>query len=182
MPGRPGPPDGVLAERAQDGDTSAFETLVLRHQDTVFRVALRTLGDRDEAADTAQEALITAWRRLPSLRDADRFRPWLLRIAARGALDAARARAPEHPIPEGAEYADPAAGPANRAVGGALRQALDHALADLPPPQRICWILREMEGLGYEEIADVVEATPTAVRGRIHRARTRLVEALEPWR
>lgn len=182
MAGRPDPPDGVLAERAQDGDTAAFEALVRRHKDAVFRIALRTLADHDEAADAAQEALVTAWRRLPDLTDADRFRPWLYRIAARRALNAVRARAASGPLPEEADVPDRSPGPAGHAIGSGLRQALDQALAGLPPPQRICWILREMEGLGYEEIAEVVDATPTAVRGRIHRARTRLVEALEPWR
>ncbi len=176
-------PESVLVERAQDGDDHAFEALVRRHQDVVYRIALRTLGNAAEARDTAQEALITAWRRLPDLRDPHTFPAWLHRIVGRLALNALRARRPEDP----AEADDPGirergAGPADRAIATDLHEALAKALSGLPPPQRICWVLREMEGLGYEEIAEIVDTTPTAVRGRIHRARTHLVEALEPWR
>ncbi|MFW5418800.1 RNA polymerase sigma factor [Nocardiopsis sp. CNT-189] len=178
-----GIPEASLVERAQDGDTAAFEALVRTHQHAVYRMALRTLRDEAEAADAAQEAFITAWRRLPDLRDVRTFRAWLLRITARRALNLLRSRRPGIPLGEaGADPPDPDPGPAGRAAAAGLREALEVALAGLPPPQRTCWLLREMEGLGYEEIADIVGATPTAVRGRIHRARTRLVEALEPWR
>ncbi|PSK95856.1 RNA polymerase ECF family sigma subunit [Murinocardiopsis flavida] len=174
--------DETLVERAQDGDTGAFEELVRRHQDTVFRIALRTLDDHGEAADAAQEALITAWRKLPDLGDARTFRAWLYRIAHRRALNIIRARRATAAIDDEAAVPDPASGPEHQSMASSLRAALDTALAGLPPPQRTCWILRELEGLGYEEIAEIVDATPTAVRGRIHRARTQLVEALEPWR
>ncbi|MBR8742229.1 RNA polymerase sigma factor [Nocardiopsis sp. MG754419] len=177
------PPESLLVERAQDGDEHAFERLVRLHQDSVYRIALRTLGDAAEARDTAQEALITAWRRLPDLRDPQTFRAWLYRIVGRLALNAVRARRPEAPdAPEEDKYEERSAGPADRALATDLHQALVKALAGLPPPQRICWVLKEMEGLGYEEIAEIVDTTPTAVRGRIHRARTHLVEALESWR
>jgi RNA polymerase sigma-70 factor (ECF subfamily) len=61
-------------------------------------------------------------------------------------------------------------------------RALTLALAQLPPPQRACWLLREVHGRSYQEIADLVDATPTAVRGRIARARAELVEVMKPWR
>ncbi|GAA1094292.1 sigma-70 family RNA polymerase sigma factor [Nocardiopsis exhalans] len=175
-------PESVLVEWAQDGDDRAFEALVRRHQDVVYRIALRTLGNAAEARDTAQEALITAWRKLPGLRDPHTFPAWLHRIVGRLALNALRARRPEEPAEEDAEFRERGAGPADRALATDLNEALREALSGLPPPQRICWVLREMEGLGYEEIAEIVDTTPTAVRGRIHRARTHLVEALEPWR
>ncbi|PWV47973.1 RNA polymerase sigma factor [Nocardiopsis sp. L17-MgMaSL7] len=176
-------PESVLVERAQDGDDRAFEILVRRHQDAVYRIALRTLGDAAEARDAAQEALITAWRKLPDLRDPKAFPAWLHRMVGRLALNALRARRPEDPAEEDHEGLwERGAGPADSALATDLHEALREALSGLPPPQRICWVLREMEGLGYEEIAEIVDTTPTAVRGRIHRARTHLVEALEPWR
>ncbi|GAA1100954.1 RNA polymerase sigma factor [Nocardiopsis composta] len=178
-----GPPEAALVERAQDGDTAAFEALVRRHQGAVYRIALRTLLDEADAADAAQEAFLTAWRNLPELRAPEAFPAWLHRIAARRALNVLRARRPERPDDEeAAALPDPGAGPAQHSVAGGLREALLAALAGLPPPQRLCWVLRELEGLGYREIAEITDSTPTAVRGRIHRARTRLVEALEPWR
>ena len=176
-------PESVLVERAQDGDDRAFESLVRLHQDSVYRIALRTLGNAAEARDTAQEALITAWRKLPELRDPHTFRAWLHRIVGRLALNSVRARRPEEPAEDDhTGLREQAAGPADRALATDLDEALREALSGLPPPQRICWVLREMEGLGYEEIAEIVDTTPTAVRGRIHRARTYLVEALESWR
>lgn len=180
-----GPPESLLVEWAQDGDEQAFESLVRLHQDAVYRIALRTLGDPAEARDTAQEALVTAWRKLTELRDPLAFRAWLYRIVGRLALNTVRARRPEDPGDEPDEeprFTESSADPADRAVATNLRAALREALAGLPPQQRICWVLRESEGLGYEEIAEIVDSTPTAVRGRIHRARTHLVEALESWR
>ncbi|MCY9783988.1 sigma-70 family RNA polymerase sigma factor [Nocardiopsis sp. EMB25] len=174
--------ESVLVERAQDGDDRAFETLVRRHQDTVYRIALRILREPADARDAAQEALVTAWRKLPELADTESFAAWLNRIVGRRALNVLRARRPETPIEDGERIMAAGPGPVAEAFAGGLREALFEALSGLPPPQRVCWILREMEGLGYEEIAEIVDATPTAVRGRIHRARTHLVEALESWR
>jgi RNA polymerase sigma-70 factor, ECF subfamily len=175
-------PEAVLVERAQDGDDTAFELLLLRYQDTVYRIALRILRDPGDARDAAQEALIAAWRKLPELRDPEVFGAWLKRIAGRRALNLLRVRTDTEPIDEQAAPDPRADGPVAEALAGDLREALFHALAELPPSQRTCWVLREMEGWGYEEIAEVVDATPTAVRGRIHRARAHLVKALAPWR
>lgn len=175
-------PETVLVERARSGDDGAFEMLLHRYQDTVYRIALRILRDPGDARDAAQEALITAWRKLPELRDPAVFGPWLKRIAGRRALNLLRARTDTEPIDERTDPGSREAGPAAEALAGDLRGALSQALAGLPPAQRTCWVLREMEGWGYEEIAEVVDATPTAVRGRIHRARAHLVKALAPWR
>lgn len=175
-------PESVLVERAQDGDDRAFEDLVRRYQDTVYRIALRVLRDPADARDAAQEALITAWRRLPELADPRSFPAWLNRIVGRRALNMLRARKPVEPVEDDERLEAREPGPVGETLAGDLREALLEALSGLPPPQRICWVLREMEGLGYEEIAEIVDTTPTAVRGRIHRARTHLVEALEPWR
>ncbi|GLU47631.1 RNA polymerase sigma factor [Nocardiopsis ansamitocini] len=175
--------DSVLVEHAQDGDTSAFELLVRRYQNPVYRIALRVTGNEGDAADAAQEAFIAAWRQLPELDNPATFSGWLYRIVSRRALNSIRSRRPTSPIGEdGAELPDPSIGPEHHSVATDLRSALAKALENLPPPQRVCWTLRELEGMSYEEIAAIVDATPTAVRGRIHRARTHLVEALKPWR
>ncbi|MDE3723505.1 sigma-70 family RNA polymerase sigma factor [Nocardiopsis sp. N85] len=175
-------PEPVLVERAQDGDDSAFEILLRRHQDTVYRITLRILREPGDARDAAQEALITAWRKLPTLREPAGFGAWLRRIAGRRALNVLRARADTDPIDEESAPDLPGREPDAEVLAGDLREALSRALSGLPPSQRTCWVLREMEGWGYEEIAEVVDATPTAVRGRIHRARAHLVKALAPWR
>ncbi|CAM4060228.1 RNA polymerase sigma factor [Nocardiopsis rhodophaea] len=175
--------DTALVKRARDGDAAAFEMLVRRHQDTVYRIALRILNDPADAADTSQEALVAAWRALPDLDDPETFRAWLYRIVTRRALNAARARTPESPtdLLEG-DRPGRGPGPEHHTVASGLRDALAQALLDLPPQQRVCWILYEMEQMTYGEIAETVGVTTGAVRGRIHRARAHLVEALKPWR
>ncbi|MBB6174897.1 RNA polymerase sigma-70 factor (ECF subfamily) [Nocardiopsis mwathae] len=183
MANTPHSDDTPLVKRARDGDAAAFEALVRLHQDTAYRIALRILNAPADAADATQEALVAAWRSLPDLDDPATFRAWLYRIVTRRALNAARARTPESPtdLSEG-ERPGRAAGPEHHTVAGGLRDALAQALLDLPPQQRVCWILYEMEEMSYSEIAETVDATPDAVRGRIHRARAHLVEALKPWR
>lgn len=173
-------PEALLVERAQERDEQAFEALVRRHQDAVYRTTVRILVDPSEAHDAAQEALITAWRRLPELADPHTFPAWLHRIAVRRALNVVRVR-----VPRPAEDPDQRTvltGPVDHTLSDALREALWTALFRLPPSQRVCWVLREMEEMGYEEIGRAVGATPDAVRGRVHRARIRLMKELEAWR
>jgi RNA polymerase sigma-70 factor (ECF subfamily) len=185
--GRPRPAgtcldDATLVVRAREGDTTAFETLVHRYQDPVFRIAARILADRHDAADAAQEAFITAWRCLHDISAEQAFAAWLYRITITRALSAARARRPQLPLDETATCRDRSPGPEQHAQACVLRAALRSALTRLTPAQRACWILREMEGMSYEEVAAILHTTPGAVRGRLHRARTQLAEELKSWR
>jgi RNA polymerase sigma-70 factor (ECF subfamily) len=185
--GRPRPAgtgldDATLVVRAREGDTSAFEALVRRYQDPVFRIAARILTDPHDAADAAQEAFITAWRRLHDLSAEQAFAAWLYRITVTRALSAARARRPLVPLDERTAGPDRSPGPGQHAQADGLRAALASALTRLTPGQRSCWILRETEGMSYEEVAAILHTTPGAVRGRLHRARTQLAEELKSWR
>jgi RNA polymerase sigma-70 factor (ECF subfamily) len=177
------PDDATLVARSGDGDIHAFEQLVLRYQSPMYRLALRMLGNRSDAEDTVQDVFLTAWRRLPELRADAAFVGWLYRITTNRCLNLLRARRPT------VEF-DPEATTSRRAdtqperateVSGEL-SALTEALATLTPSQRACWLLREAHGRSYEEIASIVDATPTAVRGRIARARAQLAEVMRPWR
>lgn len=174
--------DATLVVRAREGDTSAFEALVRRYQDPVFRIAARILTDPADAADAAQEAFITAWRRLHDISAEQAFAAWLYRITVTRALSAARARRPHVPLDETTAVPDRSPGPGQHAQADRLRAALRSALTRLTPAQRACWILREMEGMSYEEVATILRTTPGAVRGRLHRARTQLAEELRSWR
>jgi RNA polymerase sigma-70 factor, ECF subfamily len=173
--------DVTLVVRAREGDVVAFSALAERHQAALYRVALRLLGNAADAEDALQEALLEAWRRLDRFRGDSAFRTWAYRIVTNRCLDLLRQRratvdldAVTEPVaresPERAAEAD--AGLA--AVGAALRT--------LPADQRACFVLRELEGLGYTEIAEITGASETAVRGRIHRARTTLAGVLRAWR
>lgn len=175
--------DATLVVRAREGDIGAFEVLVRRYRVPVYRIAARIITDPCSAADTAQEAFITAWRLLHEIKAEQAFAAWLYRITVTRALSVIRAQRPQDPLDETcAAVPDRFPGPEEHALADGLAAALRCALNRLTPEQRACWILREMEGMSYEEVARILHTTPGAVRGRLHRARPQLAEELKPWR
>jgi RNA polymerase sigma-70 factor (ECF subfamily) len=175
--------DGTLVARARDGDVRAFEMLVRRYQGRIYALALRMMGNGAEAQDIVQDVFLTAWRRLPELRADAAFVGWLYRTASNRCLAQLRRRKPVNELePEGKATTDAREDPQRAAqVSGQLR-ALEGALATLTPQQRACWLLREAHGRSYDEIAELVDATPASVRGRIARARLELAKVMQPWR
>jgi RNA polymerase sigma-70 factor (ECF subfamily) len=172
----------TLAVRAGEGDAGAFEELVVRHQDQVYRLALRMLGSAAEAEDVTQEAFLAAWRGLPTLREQGAFGGWLYRLAVNRCLNVLRARRPSAEVDlEALRSTRAAEQPEAAAESGAQMAALAEALQLLTPEQRACWILRELHGCSYGEIAQIVGVTTTAVRGRIARSRAVLAEVMRPW-
>lgn len=174
--------DATLVARAREGDAAAFEALVGRYRVPVYRIAAGILPDTGSAADTVQETFVTAWRRLYEVKDEQAFAAWLYRITVTRALSTLRAVRPYVPLDELDAVSDRCPGPEDQAVANGLAAALRCALNHLTSEQRICWILREMEGLSYEEVATILHTTPGAVRGRLHRARPQLAAELMPWR
>jgi RNA polymerase sigma-70 factor (ECF subfamily) len=174
--------DATLVVRAREGDVTAFEALVLRYRVPVYRIAARIVTDPGRAADTAQEAFITAWRLLHEIKAEQAFAAWLYRITATRALSAIRAPRRLVSLDETVGTADRSPGPEEHALSAGLTAALRCALNNLTPEQRACWILRELEGMSYEEVAAILHTTPGAVRGRLHRARPQLAAELKPWR
>jgi RNA polymerase sigma-70 factor (ECF subfamily) len=174
--------DATLVVRAREGDVTAFEDLVRRYRVPVYRIAVRILNDPGSAADTAQEVFVTAWRRLPEVKAEQAFAAWLYRIVVTRAVSTLRAIRPCVPLDETAPARDRYPGPEEHALADGLATALRCALNHLTPEQRACWILREMEGLSYEEVATILHTTPGAVRGRLHRARPQLAKELTSWR
>ena len=171
----------TLVVRAQEGDTTAFEALARRHQARLYRLAIRVMNDPVEAEDALQEALIDAWRRIDRYRLESSFATWMYRIVTCRCMDMLRKRKPV-PIEQVDDQAPAPDNPARAAELDAELTALGRAVAGLPDEQRICWVLRELEGLGYAEIAGIVGVSEDAVRGRIHRARVKLAEVMAPWR
>lgn len=124
------------------------------------------------------------WRQLPTLGEPERFRGWLYRIATNRCMSVLRLRAPRQTLPAPEENLDrEAAGtdPADQAEAAVGMQDLDGALRDLPDEQRICWVLREMHDLSYDEIARSTGQPVSTVRGRIARARKALAVRMSPW-
>ncbi|HEY6421883.1 MAG TPA: sigma-70 family RNA polymerase sigma factor [Pseudonocardiaceae bacterium] len=175
--------DLTLVVRAQEGDTRAFEALVRRHQRRLYRLAVRLLGNTSDAEESVQEAFVAAWRQLNGFRGEAAFSSWMYRIVTNRCLTLVRARRPVLALDELGEQADPeGASPEQAAEAHDRATALDRALQQLSAEQRACWILRELHGLSYDDIAAIVGASVDAVRGRLYRARCTLAEVMAPWR
>jgi len=160
-------------DAARAGDLDAFEVLVRRHQAPVYRVALRMLGTAADAEDVAQETFVQAWRSLARFHGNSAFSTWLYRIATNHSLDVLAKRRPSEGLDDlqGDSSLDPAAIYAQRErTAGVL-----DAVQAMPPEQRAPLVLREFEGLSYEEIGKVLGISLAAVKGRIHRARLALI-------
>ncbi|WP_271985911.1 RNA polymerase sigma factor [Pseudoclavibacter terrae] len=174
--------DECLAGLASLGDAHAFDLLVQRYRTLMYVCARRRLGSDAEADDVVQESLAHAWTKLSTLKDLAAVRSWMLRIVASRSVDVLRRRR-EHASVEEAEFAAPDDGsPTTNAQLALLSAALHVALSNLPEPQRRCWVLRELESLSYQEIADELELPVSTVRGAIARARKALAVAMAEWR
>ncbi|MGB3442031.1 MAG: sigma-70 family RNA polymerase sigma factor [Actinophytocola sp.] len=173
----------TLVARARDGDARAYEEVVRRYQAPIYRLGLRMLSSTVDAEDVAQEVFLTAWRRLPRLRDDAAFAGWLYRATTNRCLNLIRARRPVADVElDTRESPSADGGPEQAAEAGARLSALVSALGALTPEQRACWLLREIHGRSYDEIARTIGTTATTVRGRIARARAVLAEVMSPWR
>ncbi len=173
-------PDGLLAGRAADGDSRAFEALVRRHTPLMRAYATRLTGSATDADDVVQDAFITAWNTLDSLREPDAVKGWLMRIVSRKAIDRMRRSRPESSLEE---WDAPAvnADPEQYTVLHTQLAAVGHVLVTLPHLQRECWILREIGGYSYQDIADELAVPLPTVRGALGRARQALIRGMEDW-
>ncbi|MEX0683737.1 MAG: sigma-70 family RNA polymerase sigma factor [Dehalococcoidia bacterium] len=174
-----------LIARARGGDLGAFNVLVERYETPVFNLCFRMLGG-PAAEDAAQEAFISAFRFLERFRGGS-FRAWLFRIAANACYDEMRRKKARPAVsldqPRG-EDQRPFDAPDNeptmeeRAANTELRQALQHALDQLPAEQRLAIVLCDVQGMDYAEIALVMDVSLGTVKSRISRARFRMREMM----
>jgi RNA polymerase sigma-70 factor, ECF subfamily len=185
---RPVDPDDIDAALLQahvEGDTEAFGRLVERHRDRLWAVAVRTLGDREEAADALQDALVNAFRRAEGFRAESRVTTWLHRIVVNACLDRLRRSAvrASDPLPDD-DHDGRLAAPAGRdpAEQASLRGDVQSALATLPVEQRAAVVLVDMLGYPVEEVAEVLGCAVGTVKSRCARGRARLVPLLAPGR
>ncbi len=170
--------DDDLVRRTLGGDLAAFEELVGRHGQVVRRVAARIVGP-EEADDVSQDALLRAFHRLPRYRGEGAFRSWLLQIAHNTALDALRRRPdPGEDDAVLAEQPSPERMPADRLQQRERIERLEGKLALLRPEHRAVLVLRDVEGLSYAEVAEVTDMPLGSVKGRLHRARSELIDLL----
>jgi len=175
-------PDRPLVERTLAGEIEAFEDLVSRHRDVVYRVAARVVG-REAAQDVSQDAFLRAFHKLPDFKGQSPFRSWLLRITHNTALNTLARRVPEPVgVSTDIESAHPAPPterpPVDTIEEGERRRRLELKLGELRPEHRAVLVLRDLEELSYDEIADVTGTPLGSVKGRLHRARGEMIDIL----
>ena len=166
-----------LITRAQQGDREAFGELVRCHREGVINVVYRLCGDASLAEDAAQEAFIRAWQHLAGYQPRSPFRNWVYRIAANAALDLLR-REKETVDVDSVPVAAPGGGPEAALEAKERAERVKQAVLALPPASRVVLVLREYEGLAYQEIADTLDIPVGTVMSRLNYARHRIRESL----
>lgn len=173
--------DRACAIRAQSGDPGAFSALVLRHQKRIYRFLLRLTRSPDDALDLTQDTFFRAYQSLGQWRPEALFTTWLFRIARNAAFDWLR-REKRRAASGGdadCDVPDPAAGPERIVETQQVYRLLEAALARLPPDHREVLLLREIEAMSYDEIADVLDIGVGTVKSRIARARAGLLARMQ---
>jgi RNA polymerase sigma-70 factor (ECF subfamily) len=182
--------DLELVRRVQRGERGAFDLLVLRYQHRVVKLVARLLRDPTEAEDVAQEAFVKAYRAIGSFRGDSAFYTWLYRIAVNTARNTMASRQ-RRPLDYEAELSESEQSvvesrmrhgdtPEAVALSEEIHQTVNRAVEDLPEDLRTAIILREIEGLSYEEIAAAIDCPVGTVRSRIFRAREAIDRNLKP--
>ncbi len=182
--------DLALVERVQRGDRRAFDVLVLRYQQKVLKLIMRYVRDTMEAEDIAQEAFIKAYRALPTFRGDSAFYTWLYRIAINTAKNSLVSKK-RRPIDYDLDLQDPeqyalqarmtdGETPEHLVLTDEIRETVNGAMAELPEDLRTAIVLREIDGLSYEEIAASMDCPVGTVRSRIFRAREAIDRKLRP--
>jgi RNA polymerase sigma-70 factor, ECF subfamily len=173
--------DGALVVAARAGEAGAFRELVERHGGRVFQLAYRITGNEQDAEDAVQESFLRAYRQLGRFDGKSSFGTWLYRIAANCALDAIRTRGrrsmAEDPLRE-TPSCEPT--PERSALSGEIHDRMEAALSELSPVERAAFVLRHFEGMGMEEIGQILGCQPGAAKQSVFRAVRKLRKALEP--
>ena len=180
--------DQELAARARAGDQDAFERLVLDNQNKVYSLAVRLVGDREEAADLAQEAFLKAWQGLSSFQGESSFSTWIYRLTTNVCIDYLRRKKRRQEVEPAvslddedsgwAEPADAGQDPQRKLEEAERSRALSRGLERLPEHQRQVLVMRELSGLSYQEIGAATGLDLGTVKSRIARARLALRKIL----
>ncbi|HLS52177.1 MAG TPA: RNA polymerase sigma factor RpoE [Burkholderiaceae bacterium] len=183
--------DADLVARVQRGDKRAFDLLVIKHQRKIMRLLSRMIRDPAEVEDVAQEVFIKAYRALPQFRGDSAFYTWLYRIAINTARNW-QAASQRRPLPlstiendEGETFSpidnlSDIGTPESQLASRQVAQIIDQAVNQLPDDLRTSLLLREIEGMSYEEIARAMDCPIGTVRSRLFRAREAIAEQLRP--
>lgn len=182
--------EAYLIETAQQGDLDSFNRLVLAYQDYVYNQAYRIMGEEDAAADAVQEAFVAAFHNIRAFRGGS-FRAWLFRIVTNACYDELRQRKRRpstslEPLDDAGEeiespqwLADPSEGPEDALMRSQLAKAIQHCLEGLPIEYRTVAVLVDVQGMDYDEAAQVIRKPLGTVKSRLARARLRLRNCLQ---
>ena len=180
-------PDVILMRAVAEGDAASFRILVEKHQNLVVGTAARMVGAA-EAEDLAQKVFLNVWKAAPRWSPQARVTTWILTITRRLVFNESRRRGRARIVPQPAspgefetEFPDPGEGPRESLIRSELHMAIDSALRTLPEKERLAMVLREYEGLPYEEIAEVLGTSLAAVKSLLFRARSSLRIRLAPF-
>jgi RNA polymerase sigma-70 factor (ECF subfamily) len=162
----------VLVQRALDGDSEAFGVLVREYGSPVYNLALRMVGNAEDARDIAQNVFLKAWEKLGSFDRRSRLFSWIYRIALNESLNLRRRRRPHEPLDDA--MPETAAGPEQVFDRRRNAEVVQTALARLQPGDREVLVMRHFVGLSYTEIAEVLQVPEKTVKSRLHTALVRL--------
>ncbi|MFQ5682792.1 MAG: sigma-70 family RNA polymerase sigma factor [Candidatus Binatia bacterium] len=179
-------PDWELVEKSRRGDPLAFDGLVIKYRNRIMGIATRIVGNRVEAEDLAQDVFVKVYHSLKGFQGKARFSTWLYRITANSCLNHRRRRKRENQISVSVENPGPtipseARNPHTLLEEKELKVLLEKAIQALPQEQRMVLILRDIEGLSYEEIAVSLGVELGTVRSRLHRARLVVQGRIKPF-
>ncbi|TMQ69272.1 MAG: sigma-70 family RNA polymerase sigma factor [Candidatus Eisenbacteria bacterium] len=186
-----GAPDEDLVHLAQAGDTRAFDELVRRYQDKVYRLSFKILRHEDDAAEALQDAFLSAFRGIKNFKVESTFSTWLYRIATNAALMKYRKRRDGHVSLEQSQSNDEDAEalqlpdwttqPLKDLLDSETREVMEEGVEKLPDELRTVFVLRDVEELSNAEVADILDLTVAAVKSRLHRARILLRDRLSRY-
>lgn len=170
--------DAELLARVLDGDHDAFNQIMRNHEDRVFSVCLRIFGEREQALDATQETFLTAFRKAEQFQGNSALGTWIYRIAVNTCYDQLRKqkRRRTDPIPDHLDPADHSAEDAVESAG--LRPDIERALAKIPEDFRVAVVLSDIEGMGLQDVADVLGVPVGTVKSRVFRGRRLLAREL----
>jgi RNA polymerase sigma-70 factor, ECF subfamily len=177
--------DAECVRRVQRGEAGAFETLVRRHEKTIFNLIYRMLGDTEEAAEVSQEVFLSAFRAAGQFRGDANFSTWLYRIAINHASTRRKTLNSRQrkvvPIDSADSLHDPDPGPLELLEKQEIREKVQFALNQLEPDDAAVILLRDLQDVSYNEVAHVLEIPVGTVKSRLHRARQALKSRLQSY-